>query len=201
LQKPNEKAVGIDGRRNNSKKRTMKTNNKVFIATSLDGYIADKEGNIDWLHETPNPEHNDMGYANFMQTIDALVMGRTTFETVCAFDMEWPYEKPVFVLSNSLTEVPEDLVGKVFLVSGELTGILKEIHEKGYKNLYIDGGTTIQNFLKEELIDEMVITRFPILLGGGHRLFTELPTRIDFEVIKSEVFLNQLVQTHYRRKK
>ena len=74
-----------------------KTANRIFIATSLDGYIADSNGGIDWLHEIPNPEQLDMGFADFMAETDALVMGRKTFETVCGFDVEWPYSKPVFV--------------------------------------------------------------------------------------------------------
>ncbi|SHJ20520.1 dihydrofolate reductase family protein [Aquimarina spongiae] len=81
----------------------MKKTNKVFIATSLDGYIADKDGGIDWLHAIPNPDNIDMRYNEFTSQIDALVMGRTTFETVCGFDIDWPYSKKVFVLSNSLT--------------------------------------------------------------------------------------------------
>ena len=75
--------------------------NIVYIATSLDGYIADKDGGLDWLNSIPNPENVDLGFANFMERIDALVMGRATFETVCGFDVEWPYPKPVFVLSNT----------------------------------------------------------------------------------------------------
>jgi len=68
----------------------MKIKNSVFIATSLDGYCSDKNGEIDWLHSIPNPNHDDKGYTDFMKDIDALVMGRTTFETVCGFDSDWP---------------------------------------------------------------------------------------------------------------
>ena len=127
----------------------MKKRNSVFIATSLDGYIADKNGGIDWLHSTPNPYKIDMGYGEFTSQIDALVMGRITFETVCGFDMDWPYQKPVFVLSNTLTEIPERFKAKVHLVKGSLTEILEQIHQKGLYQLYIDGGATIQSFLKE----------------------------------------------------
>ena len=80
----------------------MNIKNSVFIATSLDGYIADKNGKIDCLNSIPNPDNNDMGYVEFNKGIDALVMGRTTFETVLGFDVDWPYSKPVFVLSNKL---------------------------------------------------------------------------------------------------
>ena len=180
---------------------TMNTKNSVFIATSLDGYIADQNGGIDWLHMIPNPDNDDMGYTEFSNTIDALVMGRTTFETVCGFDIDWPYQKPVFVLSNTLQDVPESHKGKAFLVKGTLTQVLNHIHQQGYHHLYIDGGTTIQGFLKEDLIDDIHITTIPILLGGGAPLFSELIKSLEFEFVSSKVFLNQLAQNHYRRKR
>lgn len=179
----------------------MDKKNSVFIATSLDGYITDKNGEIDWLHSIPNPNNDDMGYVEFTNDIDALVMGRTTFETVCEFDVDWPYNKPVFVLSNTLNEIPESHKGKAFLAKGTLTEILEQIYEKGYHRLYIDGGTTIRNFLKEDLIDEMLITTIPILLGGGSPLFLELPKELKFELIKTKTFLNQVAQNHYKRKR
>lgn len=178
----------------------MNKRNSVFIATSLDGYIADKDGGIDWLHSIPNPNQIDMGYNEFMSTIDALVMGRTTFETVCSFDMEWPYSQPVFVLSNSLKEIPTDYQDKVFLVKGSLSNVLEQIHGKGYHQLYIDGGMTIQNFLKEGLIDEMIITTIPILLGGGYPLFSDLDTPQNFELVHSKIYLSNVVQNYYKRK-
>ena len=179
----------------------MNKKNSVFIATSLDGYIADKNGGIDWLHSIPNPDNDDMGYVEFTNKIDALVMGRTTFETVLGFDVDWPYNKPVFVLSNKLKEIPESHKEKAFLVKGKLTEILDQIHERGFNSLYIDGGTTISNFLKEDLIDEMVLTTIPILLGGGSSLFSELPNELKFELIGTKTYLNQITQNHYKRKK
>ncbi|CAM1361062.1 Bifunctional deaminase-reductase domain-containing protein [Tenacibaculum litoreum] len=175
--------------------------NKVFIATSLDGYIADKNGNLDWLHCIPNPNNNDMGYMEFNKEIDALVMGRTTFETVLGFDVEWPYDKPVFVLSNKLKKIPQSHKEKAFLIKGTLTEVLNHIHKKGFSRLYIDGGTTIQNFLKEDLIDEMVLTTIPILLGGGSSLFGELSNKLNFELVGTKTYLNQIIQNRYRRKK
>ncbi|WP_299159040.1 dihydrofolate reductase family protein [uncultured Tenacibaculum sp.] len=179
----------------------MKTNNKVFIATSLDGYIADKNGGIEWLHAIPNPENSDMGYGNFTAQIDALVMGRTTFETVYGFDIDWPYKKPVYVLSNKLKEVPGELKDKVFLVKGTLTEVLAQIHKNGHNNLYIDGGKTIQSFLKEDLIDSITITTIPKLLGGGFPLFAELPKMLDFECSESKVYSNKVVQNTFIRKR
>jgi len=179
----------------------MEKKNKVFIATSLDGHIADKNGGIDWLYEIPNPNNNDMGYREFFSQIDALVMGRTTFETVCGFDMDWPYDKPVFVLSNSLTDVPKEYEGKAEIVKGSLKEILNKIHDRGFNCLYIDGGKTIQSFLKEDLIDEMTITTIPFLLGGGISLFSEMPERLEFECVNSKIYLEQVVQNHFIRKR
>ena len=179
----------------------MNKKSSVFIATSLDGYIADKNGGINWLQAIPNPNNDDMGYVDFTNEIDALVMGRTTFETVCSFDVDWPYNKPVFVLSNKLKEIPNTHKGKAFLVKGTLTEILEQIYQKGCHRLYIDGGTTIRNFLKEDLIDEMTITTIPILLGGGSSLFAELPKALNFELVKTKTYLNQVTQNQYKRKR
>jgi dihydrofolate reductase len=175
--------------------------NSIYIATSLDGYISDKNGGIAWLDSIPVPDNEDMGYMAFTNRIDALVMGRNTFETVLGFDVDWPYNKPVFVLSNTLTEIPESHKGKAYLLNGTLSEIMGQIQKKGYSRLYIDGGTTIQHFLKEDVIDEMIITIFPILLGGGARLFAELPQVLEFELVASKVYADQLVQQHYRRKR
>ena len=179
----------------------MERKNKVFIATSLDGYIADKSGGIDWLHALPNPDNIDMGYSEFISQIDALVMGRTTFETVCRFDIDWPYQKPVFVLSNSLTAIPEKYKDKAVHIKGSLKEILEQIHAKGFYRLYIDGGRTIQSFLTEDLIDEITITLIPYLLGGGIPLFTELPKRLDFECADSKIYLEKIVQNYFVRKR
>ena len=173
--------------------------NKVFIATSLDGYIADTQGGIDWLHAIPNPENIDMGYGTFMHGIDALLMGRNTFETVCGFDMPWPYEKPVFVMSNSMSAIPDQYREYATLVKGSLTDILRLIHELGHRNLYIDGGKTIQSFLKEDLIDEMIITTIPYLLGEGISLFGPLTQRLSFKCVGSTIYLNSIVQNRFVR--
>jgi len=173
----------------------------VYIGSSLDGYIADRDGGLDWLQSVPNPDNLDFGWADFMDRIDAVVMGRKTFETVCGFDCEWPYSKPVFVLSHTLTSLPDAYTGKAELISGALSEVLETIHQKGHRELYIDGGMAVQSFLKEDLIDEMIITTIPILLGGGTPLFGELPEHYAFEHVRTDVFINALVQTHYRRKK
>ncbi|WP_296702902.1 dihydrofolate reductase family protein [Algoriphagus sp.] len=173
--------------------------NSVFIATSLDGLIAGKNDNLDWLSTFPEIDQVDTGYHEFTAKIDALLMGRNTFETVCAFDGDWPYQKPVFVLSNSLIEIPEKYQGKAFFVKGTLTEILSQIHEQGFTNLYIDGGKTIQSFLKEDLIDEMIITIIPVLLGEGIPLFANLHEQLVFKCVKTTLFFDKVVQNHFVR--
>jgi len=177
----------------------MEKRNRVYIATSIDGFIAGKNGELDWLDSIPIPENTDMGYEAFNSEIDALVMGRNSFEAVCGFDVEWPYTKPVFVLSNTLTEIPEKFKEHAFLVKGTLDEILSQIHGQGFYRLYIDGGVTIQNFLKADLIDDMIITIIPVLLGGGIPLFAELPEQFGFECIESKLFLDKIVQNHFVR--
>ncbi len=179
----------------------MKGKNIVFIAKSLDGFIAGKKNELDWLETVPNPKSNDLGFDGLIHEIDAIVMGRTTFETVLGFGGEWPYKKHLFVLSNSIKKIPEKLQENVTLLNGTVQEILTAIHAKGFFSLYIDGGKTVQSFLKEDLIDELIMTTIPVLLGEGIPLFGSLPKLLEFSHIKTEVFLDQLVQSHYRKKK
>jgi len=148
--------------------------------------------------EVPNPDKTDYGYAELMKNTDALVMGRSTFEKVLTFG-EWFYTKPVFVLSSSLTEVPENLIGKVEIVKGDIQDVVQNLNSQGYKNLYIDGGKLIQSFLKEDLIDELIINKIPILLGKGIPLFGEIDQRLKFKHTKTEVFNDSLVMSRYLR--
>lgn len=173
--------------------------NKVFIATSIDGYIADSNGGVEWLHETPNPEGIDMGYAEFKAQIDAIVMGRNSFETILGFGIDWPYNKPVFILSSTLKEISPKLEGKVFLLNGPPLEIIDKIHEQGYRSLYIDGGKTISNFLEQDLIDEMIITTIPVVLGNGTRLFSSFQNKLHFKCVKTEIYLNCVVQNRFIR--
>ncbi len=173
--------------------------NYVYIATSLDGFIATQDGGIDWLDEIPNPEQSDFGYGEFMTRIDAIVMGRNSFEKVLTFAV-WPYDKPVFVLSSSLKHVPKDLVDKVEIIGNDnISTLIANLNQQGYYHLYIDGGRTIQSFLAEDLIDEMIITRVPILLGKGIPLFGNLTSALRFQHQTTEIFSNGLVKSSYIR--
>ncbi|TKB49395.1 dihydrofolate reductase [Ferrimonas sediminicola] len=173
--------------------------NIVFIGTSLDNYIADKSGGLEWLTALPNPEQDDCGFAEFMASVDALVMGRNTFETVCGFGGEWPYSKPVFVLSRTLQLLPDTLKGKAELIQGSPGEVVRQLNDRGFKRLYIDGGKTIQSFLEADLIDEMIISQLPVLLGGGTALFGELAKPRWFKLVESKLLLGSIVMNHYRR--
>lgn len=172
--------------------------NYVYIATSLDGFIATSDGGLDWLEFFPNPEQSDYGYAEFMNCIDAIVMGRNTFEKVLSFG-EWPYNKPVFILSKTLTTLPEHICDRAEIINGDIQNIVTQLNQLGYQNLYIDGGRVIQSFLQEDLIDQMIITRVPILLGEGFPLFGQLNQHLKFRHKKTEIYNDIQVKTHYIR--
>lgn len=176
--------------------------NYVYVAESLDGYIADKNRSVNWLrefNEQAEEENNDYGFSEFMNKVDIVVMGSNTFEEVLDIGI-WPYEKPVCVLSTNANLVPEELRGKAFVRSGDVLDIYNDLKAEGYDHFYIDGGTVIQSFLKYDLIDEMYITKVPTLLGGGISLFSFLEKQITFKFCSSEVFNNSLVKNHYIRK-
>ena len=174
--------------------------NFIYIATSIDGFIAENDGGIGWLEDIPNPDQSDFGFSDFLAKIDAIVMGRKTFEKVLTFK-DWPYSHPVFVLSNSGLHVPDALIGKARVLAGRPREIVDTLAAQGYKNLYIDGGVTIQGFLKEDLIDEMIITTIPVLLGRGIPLFGSLPEKVKFSLDKSEILAGSMVKTYYRRRR
>ena len=170
--------------------------NKVFIATSLDGFIAQADGDIAFLDTYP-PQEEDMGYAEFMSGIDALVMGRKTFEKVMSFGIEWPYSKPVFVWTQSLQQLPENLPKNVSLISGNAESIHQKMNDAGLKNIYIDGGQTIKSFLQANLIDEITITTVPVLLGEGIGLFGKIDSMKQFKCCQTQLFKNGYVMNQF----
>jgi dihydrofolate reductase len=174
--------------------------NYVYIACSMDGYIARKDGGINWLTGIPNDDNSDYGFGAFMQTIDGVLMGRNTFETVLGFNLaEWPYGKPVFVLSGSLTDVPDALRGKVEIINSEPEDAARALNRKGINNIYVDGGKTIQGFMKKGLIDVMIITTISIVLGGGIPLFGETGRETSFVLEKTEYLNKFMVKNYYRK--
>jgi len=172
----------------------------VFIAVSLDGFIATPNGDIDFLNQHPssNPEE-DFGYYAFIETVDAIVMGRKSFEKVLSFGCDWPYESlPVFVLSRQGIQVPAELSSKVEVLNGDATSISEQLTERGFKHLYIDGGQTIQGFLAAGLIQELTLTRIPTLLGSGIPLFGGFTQTIQLQALHTQQYDNGYVQSRYR---
>ena len=167
----------------------------VFIATSLDGFIARPDGGLDWLPADGGEPH---GYEEFMAEIDAIVIGRKTFETVLAYD-SWPYEtKPVIVLSTTLSEVKVPSGAVCELMAGTPHEIVTRLAARGMQHLYVDGGATIRSFLEAGLIQRMTITRVPVLLGRGIPLFGPLPHDLRFEHVATQSYPSGLVKSEYR---
>ena len=171
----------------------------VFIGTSLDGFIARKNGDIDWLVQYANNEAVQ-AYEKFMSRIDAIVIGRGTFEKVLSFP-SWPYEKKVFVLSTSIKEVPAALKEKATILSMKPTELLTYLSGQRFSSIYVDGGKVIQDFLKEDLIDELIISKAPVILGSGIPLFGHLDTDLQFKHNHTETCSNGLVRSYYERKR
>jgi dihydrofolate reductase len=167
----------------------------VYIAASLDGFIARPDGDIDWLGE-PSKDGEDYGYEKFMDTVDFLVMGRNTYEKVLSFG-QWPYTKPVVVLTSRPLDIPDDIASKVETMSGSPSDIVDELSKREAEHLYIDGGKTIQNFLVANLIQRIIITRIPILLGDGIPLFGPLQQDIKLRHIETRAFADGNVQCEY----
>ena len=165
----------------------------VFVGTSVDGFIARPDGTFDFLDEGGGEPH---GYEEFFATVDALVIGRHTFETVLAFP-EWPYgDKRVVVLSSRPLDL-SGVRGKVEQMSGSPAEIVTRLAAQGAHHLYVDGGITVQRFLREGLVDRLVISRVPVLIGEGIPLFGSLPRDIRLRHVATRHYPGGLVQSEY----
>lgn len=177
----------------------MKPKISVFIATSLDGYIARKDGSIDWLMDANSlaSEGEDCGYQSFIATIDMLIMGRYSYEKVITFD-EWPYGTlPVIVMSSKPIQIPEHLNQVVSVSNQSPTDLINELSQQGIQHLYLDGGITIQRFLQENLINEITITMIPVLIGSGRSLFGLLTHDIRLKHLSTNTYQGGFVQIKY----
>lgn len=170
----------------------------VYIATSLDGFIARDNGDLDWLPGSDGgSDGEDYGYHQFFDSVDVLVMGRNTFEKVLSFG-QWPYGiKRVIVLSSNQTQIPNDLAETVESRSCSPTELVKELEKSEAKHLYVDGGKTIQGFLNAGLIQEIIITRVPVLIGSGIPLFGELESDKKLRLIETCKFESGFIQSKY----
>jgi dihydrofolate reductase len=170
----------------------------VFIATSLDGFIARPNGDIDWLLQRDD-QTEDHGYSDFIADKDVIVMGRGSYEKVLAFDT-WFYDRPVVVLSERLADspVPEALKGKLRFSNLTPGDVMEELARQGVRQVYVDGGQLVQSFLRDGLVADMVVTTVPVLIGSGRPLFGPLQQDVELKLVSSRCFPSGLVQSTYR---
>ena len=165
----------------------------VFIGASVDGFIARANGGLDWLPDDPEPH----GYDEFMASVDTIVIGRGTFETVLGFG-SWPYgDKRVVVLSSNPVDFSQVPGAVVEQMGGEPADVVGQLAATGARHAYVDGGITIQRFLRAGLIQRMIITRIPVLIGDGIPLFGSLPHDVRLRHIATRNYPSGLVQTEY----
>lgn len=170
-----------------------------FIALSLDGYIARRDGSIDWLQGNAEPAADeDYGFQAFFDSVDALVMGRNTFDKVLGFE-GWAYgEKPVFVLTHREVDIPGELSDRVTVLQGDPEKIVSQLSDRGLKHLYVDGGETISQFINAGLMDTLTLTRIPVLLGQGFPLFGLLSREVHLKHLETRSYPDDLVQSKYQ---
>jgi len=166
----------------------------VFIGTSVDGFIARPNGDVDFLPPGGGEPH---GYDEFIASVDAIVIGRKTFETVLTF-AAWPYgDKRVVVLSSRPVDLSAAREGVVEQMAGSPAEIVSKLAASGAHHLYVDGGITIQGFLRAGLIQRLVVTRVPVLIGDGIPLFGTLPRDIRLRHVATQYYPSGLVKTEY----
>lgn len=166
----------------------------VFVGTSVDGFIARRNGELDFLPEGGGEPH---GYLEFSATVDVIVIGRKTFETVLAF-ADWPYgEKQVIVLSSHPVDFSTLRGVRTEQMSGPPAELVSQLEKRGFRHAYIDGGVTIQQFLRAGLIQRLTITRVPVLIGEGTPLFGTLLQDVKLRPITTQQYASGLVKTEY----
>jgi dihydrofolate reductase len=172
---------------------------QLYIATTIDGYIAREDGGLDWLDSLPNPNNEDYGYYTFYDQIDTVVMGRKTYDEILGFDVDWPYAncKSYVVTSNTEYEVKTD---NTYLVNDLNQESIAKMKAESNKNIWIvGGGELITTFLNLDAIDEMIICIIPTIIGNGIRLFPSEPRETKFELVNTESFDNGAVILNYKK--
>ncbi|HLJ91106.1 MAG TPA: dihydrofolate reductase family protein [Candidatus Angelobacter sp.] len=165
----------------------------VFVGTSLDGFIARRNGAYDFLPADGGEPH---GYDEFISSIDTIVLGRNTFEVVAKLP-SWPYgDKRIIVLSHRPLALAE-IDAPIEQMSGEPEQIVQRLSATGAKHVYVDGGLTIQEFLRAGQVHKLTITRVPVLIGDGISLFGQTPKDIQLRHVGTRQFKSGLVTSEY----
>lgn len=167
----------------------------VFIATSLDGYIATHNDNLDFL-SVVEKEGEDYGYQSFIETVDTVILGRKTYSKVMQLVDTFPHaNKETYVITRQYLENSQNLT----FYQGNVTELVQKLKSREGKHIYCDGGATIVNLLlQSKVVDELIISVIPILLGDGIRLFQgNIPTQ-GLELVDTKSYEKGLVQLHYR---
>ena len=145
--------------------------------------------------------YEDMGFKVFIDSVDCMIMGRKCMEVIASMNLtpeQWPYgDMPIIVLSNTIKTPPENLMGNVEMYSGDINKLICKLESDGYKSAYIDGGSTITSFINLKLIDEVIITKAPVLLGEGIPLFGKIEQPVKLKHAKSTTFANDFIQVNY----
>jgi len=187
----------------------------IFIAPSVDGYIATEDGGVHWLETVGKPlseeeasldlmKHFNISMQNYMQSVDCMIIGRKLMEILSSFNLtpeQWPYgDTKIIALSGTIKEPPSNLKDKVQMYSGSIEELIIKLEKEGCKHAYVDGGTTITTFLNLGLINEMTLTQAPVLLGSGIPLFGKLLKQINLEDAQATAFPNNFVELKYKVK-
>jgi dihydrofolate reductase len=172
-------------------------NIKLFIATSIDGYIARLDGSLDWLDDVPNPDNIDHGYRDFYSGIGTLFMGRKTYEAILGMDVDWPYEDAkTYILTRNADYTAT--TPHTYVINEDILGLVEEIREEEDKDIWlVGGGELVSMFMDLKLIDEMILSVIPVVLGSGIPLFASDSQQVKFKLLDSRVFETGIINLHY----
>jgi len=172
----------------------------LYIAASIDGYIARKNGALDWLENLPNPDNTDHGYLDFLSDVDAIVMGRKTYNELIGFDIEWPYKgiNSYIISSNTNLNI---LSPDTFLLNTDIEDFIKKLKLTGEKSIWlVGGGQLVSYFLNQNLIDKIILSVAPVILGEGIALFDSKTLETQWELENVEKFNTGIVSLTYTKK-
>lgn len=173
-------------------------NIQLFIATTLDGFIARPDGSIDWLEKMPNPEGTDYGYSDFIASVDTVLMGRATYETVLGFDVEWPYAAQQTWVVTTQTDLPTPTpnTGLIHQVDADT---IRQLRAASKKNIWlVGGGEVIRAFMALDSVDELMVSLIPVTIGEGIPLFPNVK-ETNWQLVSATPWKSGLVYLHYQR--